>query len=225
MRTFYEYRPEFAKKYSARLDGAAVDCVRVNPLNFEPQLFFSSRRTRGDGFYWLDQIMRSAQLFGAERYVLQGVSSSFDLNGKTDGWAAHMGEITSFCARYGVKLSLVNSRCGLYNRPGVFTELKNACGELLGALNLRAARESGYPYTMYLKDMSGAISEVYLSDATANGETCLPGAGVGDFEEIIKRLRDVSFDGTLLIDSSNFTDEEELKRSLEFVKEKVYKLT
>ena len=73
LKTFYEYRPEFAKKFADRLAGVEVNSIHVNPYSFEPQLFSPLRRVRGDGFYWLDQVLRSAQLFGAKNYTFHGI--------------------------------------------------------------------------------------------------------------------------------------------------------
>ena len=98
LKTFYEYRPEFAKKFASNLGGTEAYSIRVAPYNFEPQLFCDSRRVRGDGFYWLDQVMRSAQLFGAKNYSL-GVKKN-----EVENWDGYIGEIRAFCARYGVNL-------------------------------------------------------------------------------------------------------------------------
>ena len=212
LQTFYEYRPEFAKKYATRTDGAEVLAVRVNPQNFEPQLSSSSRRIRGDGFYWLDQVLRSAQLFGAKNYTFIG-----DCGGD-------IAELFNFCARYGVRLCLENSSFGLYNSPSVFKELKERVDGLAGVFDLKQARLSGYPYPMYLKDMSGAIAYAHLSDFDENGALCLPGTGVFNFKELISRLKDEGFNGALIIDAPSLAEAEELKRSIEFLKETVYKL-
>ena len=98
LKTFYEYRPEFAKKFASNLGGTEAYSIRVAPYNFEPQLFCDSRRVRGDGFYWLDQLLRSVQIFGAENY-------SFGLKrDEVENWDGYIGEIRAFCARYGVNL-------------------------------------------------------------------------------------------------------------------------
>lgn len=210
-KTFYEYRPEFAKKYSPRIDGAEVTAVRVNPQNYEAQLFSPSRRIRGDGFYWLDQILRSAQILGAKNYAFTG------------GRGGDIAEAFNFCARYGVRLCLENARNGLYDRPSVFKELQERAGGLGAVFDLKQARLSGYPYPMYLKDMSGAIAYARISDFNENGEACLPGTGSFNFKELLSRLRDVGFDGALIIDTPS-AEAEEIKRSVEFLKETVYKL-
>lgn len=224
LKTFYEYRPEFVKKYAERAAGVEVNSIHVNPLNFEPQLFFRSRRERGDGFYWLDQIMRSAKLFGAKNYTFHGFVRKDGDGENFDFIAERLREVADFCARYGVKLCLENVRWATYNRPSVFKELKARCPQLSGVLDIKQARKSGYPYQMYIKDMEGAISAVHISDVDGNGKTCLPGQGVCDFKEVFSRLKDAGFDGAVLIECGSFGESDELKRSVEFLKELNYKI-
>lgn len=218
LRTFYEYRPEFAKAFAPDICGVDVHSVRVFPLNFEPQLFSASRRIRGDGLYWLDQIMRSAQLFGAKNYVFRGDAHTV-ANCGFDGLSGYMRGVIEFCARYGINVCIENSSYGLYNRPSVFGELKARCPGLGGAFSLKQARASGYPYQMYLKDMSGAISQVYLSDVGEDGKFCLPNEGITDFSELFKRLKDTGFDGAVFIENEGVGDASRLKNALEFLME------
>ena len=70
--TYYEYRPEFAKKHAPLAEGMDICSIHALSTNFEPQLFSASRRVRGDAYYWLDQLMRSAQLFGTDKYSFHG---------------------------------------------------------------------------------------------------------------------------------------------------------
>lgn len=217
--TFYEYRPEFAKKFAERAAGLEVNSVHVNPQNFESQLFFRGRRERGDGFYWLDQILRSAQLFGAKNYTFHGALRKEDCKEDFDYIAERISEVADFCARYGVQLCLENVRWGLYNRPSVFAELKRRCNNIAGVFDMKQARKSGYPYQMYIKDMAGAISHCHISDVDENGKTCLPGQGVYDFKEIFSRLKDAGFNGAAIIECENFGEQSELKRAVEFLKE------
>lgn len=227
LQTYYEYRPEFAKKYHGGLEGVNVNSVHTLTTNFEPQLFFPARRSRGDGFYWLDQVMRSCQIFGAKRYTFHGISRK---GGERDDFgflAERLNEIIAFCARFGVTLCLENVSWSLYNRPGVFSELKQRSGGLAGAFDLKQARRSGYPYQMYIKEMGQSIAYAHLSDVGADGRMCLPGKGVYDFTEIIKVLTGEGFGGTCLIEaySDNYGEISELKTSLEYLNEIIYKLS
>lgn len=218
LKTFYEYRPEFAEKFSARAEGLEVNSIRVASNNFEPQLFSDSRRVRGDGFYWLDQITRSAQLFGAKYYTFNGGLFCGGECENFDRTAERLREIADFCAGCGVTLSLENSRWTTCNRPEIFREFKSRCPQIAGAFNIKNARESGYPYQMYLSDMAGAISHVLISDVDENGKSCLSNSGIYDFVDIFKRLNGAGFDGAVIIETDNFNDISELKNTVEFLK-------
>lgn len=222
LKSFYEYRPEFAKKYSGIFKG--VDCVKVSSLNYESQLFSRSRRVRGDGFYWLDQVMRSAQLFGAEYYNFQGITINDGLDLNIYEMADRLNEIIYFCSGCGVKVCVENAKFGAYGKPSMFGIFKSRCPQIFGTFNLFNAIKSGYPYGMYLKDMSGAIAQVIVTDIGENGQSCLPGCGLCDFKEIFKLLKDEGFDGNIFIDTINFTDISGLKHSVDFLKEIIYKL-
>lgn len=223
--TFYEYRPEFVKANSSKFSGIEIYSVHSSSTNFEPQLFSSSRRVRGDGFYWLDQFLRSALALGAKKYSFHGyISRSHNVN--FDDIATYLRDICEFAARYGVDVCFENVSWCTYNRPGLFREFKSRCPRLAAVLDLKQARRSGYPINMYIEDMAGAISHVHLSDVTEDGKMCLPGKGVYNFEEIFKRLRGAGFDGPALIEvySRDYGDYSEIKQSLEYLKEIVYKL-
>ena len=147
LKTFYEYRPEFAKKFADRAAGVEVNYIRVNSQNFEPQLFSPSRRVRGDGFYWLDQVLRSAQLFGAKNYVFQCLAT-------TDDSAERLREIADFCARYGI----------------------NLCVEHVGSPQLSGGLVLNRIHA-YLQDMQGTVAAVRVSKADKKVFSQLKSAG------------------------------------------------
>ncbi len=74
--------------------------------------------------------------------------------------------------------------------------------------------------------MKGSISHVHLSDIDENGNVCLIGRGGLNFKEILARLKDAGFDGNLIIEvyPESYSDVTELKASLEYLKEIIYKL-
>ena len=147
LKTFYEYSPEFAKKYAERTAGVEVNSIRVNPQNFESQLFSESRRVRGDGYYWLDQVLRSAQLFGAKNYVFRCLA-------KTDDSAERLIEVADFCARYGVNLCVEHT----------------GCPQVSGGVVLKGIHA-------YLQDLQGTIVAVRVSKADKKTFAQLKDAG------------------------------------------------
>lgn len=219
--TFYEYRPEFSRKLDA--NGIEVGSVHVNTHHIEHALFNPSRRVRGDAYYWLDQVMRSAQALGCKAYSFHGKVGTKD---SVDELADNLRAAVEFCARYGVNLCLENVAWSIYHKPKIFSQLKERIPQLTGVFDIKQARRSGYPYKEYIEDMKGAISHVHLSDVDRDGAMCLPGKGTYNFKEILTRLKDAGFDGNVIIEvyNENFSDIKELKNSLDYLNEIVYKI-
>lgn len=224
--SFYEYRPEFAKSLKAKLGNLQINSVHAMPLNFECNFFNQSRRVRGDGYYWLDQVARSAQLLNCKNYTFHGFARAE--SGKDDlGFIAQMiSEVYSFTASYGVNMCIENTAHYAFNRPEFFKAIRESCPSIYGVFDIKQARRSGYPYSMYLKAMEGAIAYVHISDVNEKGKTCLPGCGVTDYLTLFKRLKDCGFDGNVLIENyrGDFNNFEEVKRSMDFLAEIDYKL-
>ena len=219
--TFYEYRPEFSKALAPQIEGLEVNSLHTVPLNFEGNLFNSTRRVRGDGFYWLDQIARSAQLLKCRNYTFHGFMRAGNMHDDMRFIGERIAEAHGFLSGYGVSLCLENTAHYAYNRPSFFREVKNYCSDLYGVFDLKQARRSGYPYAMYIEDMAGAIGYVHISDMDENGKMCLPGKGVYDFSEIFKRLKGAGFDGSVLLEAyrGDYGGFDEMKDSVEFLKE------
>ena len=219
--TYYEYRPEFSEKLDA--SGIEVNSVHVNTHQIEHSLFNPLRRVRGDAFYWLDQVMRSAQLLGCNKYTFHGTAGSPK---NIDDVVDNLRAAVEFCARYGVNLCLENVAWSLYHKPKIFSYLKERIPQLCGVFDIKQAHRSGYNYKEYIEDMKGSISHVHLSDIDGDGRMCLPGKGTCDFKEILTRLKDTGFDGNIIIEvyNENFSDISEIKTSLEYLNEIVYKI-
>ena len=221
METHYEYRPEFSEKLDTK--NIEVNSVHVNTHHIEHSLFNPSRRVRGDAYYWLDQVMRSAQILGCKAYSFHGKVGKIE---DTEGIVDNLRMAVEFCAGYGVNLCLENVAWSIYNKPKIFSYLKERIPQLLGVFDIKQARRSGYNYKDYIEDMKGAISHVHLSDVDRDGKMCLPGRGTYNFKEILTRLKDSGFDGNVIIEAykDDYSDISELKNSLEYLNEIIDKL-
>ena len=74
--------------------------------------------------------------------------------------------------------------------------------------------------------MGERLAYVHISDFDERGKIRLPGQGKFDFETMIKRLKDVGFDGALLIEvyKDDYQEIEELKLACDKMNELLYKL-
>lgn len=201
LQTFYEYRPEFAKKYAQNLGGIEVCSVETSAHNFEHQLFSPSRRIRGDGFYWLEQVMRSSQLFGAKRYILKAPLLSSD--GDFEDGLQYLNGICEFLAGYGVALCVENSPLGLLSSPSQVQKIKSACPQALFSLDLRGTEQTATDFRKYLKATAGSLAQVVVERADA---------------ELVKQLKSTGFDGEIIVKTQNFTQLPQLEELINQIK-------
>lgn len=228
--SFSEYGYPFAELLKERKGNLFVNSVHDLNTQFEPQLFNANPRVKGDAYAWLGKVMESASALGAPYYTFHGTARmkrAARLEG-ADNFPkiiAGFQEISDFCNRYGVKLCLENVEWATYNRPGVFSRIAAEVPALGGVLDVKQARISEYPYEAYLTEMGARIAHVHVSDVNQDGKICLPGKGVFDFDTLVKRLKDVGFDGALMIEvyTGDYKNAEELKRSCDFLDEILYK--
>jgi sugar phosphate isomerase/epimerase len=204
--------------------------MHILNTQFEPQLFNQNPRTRDDAFLWLRKALSAGRAMGATHYTFHGISrvKRESRSGKYDPkavWGRALEEVRSTCAEYGITLCLETVEWASYNHPGVFRDMREYCPDLHGVLDVKQARISGYPYGMYIKEMAGALAHVHVSDVDDKGKICLPGKGIFNFPELLKRLNDAGFDGPLLIEvyKNDYADPKELKTSCDYLDELIYK--
>ncbi len=228
--TYCEYGQPFADTLLKNKGNLSINSLHILNTQFEPQLFNAHPRARADAFYWLDKVLQSAKILGAPYYTFHGTArmKKAARSGKNDNFPNMIkgfADIISACESYGVALCLENVEWATYNRVGVFERLKKELPALKGVLDIKQARISGYPYEDYLTEMGKDLAYVHLSDYNDMGKMCLPGKGNFDFDTLVKRLKDVGFDGALIIEAytDNYGDEQELLPAIEYLDEKLYK--
>lgn len=229
--SFSEYGKEFATLLKACKGKLFINSVHDLNTEFEPQLFNAHPRVKADAYAWLDKVLDSAEILGAPYYTFHGTArvKRHTRSGKHDDFgrmAAGFAELTAHCKNRGVTLCLENVEWSTYNRPGVFSKIAERVPELRGVLDVKQARISEYPYEAYLEEMGERLAYVHISDRDNEGRIRLPGKGDFDFETLVKRLKDVGFDGALLIEvyKDDYTSVQELKESCEYMNELLDKL-
>ena len=229
--TFSEYKPAFASLLKERMGNLTAHSIHILNSQLEPQLFNRHHKVREDSYETLSQLMESANVLGAKYYTFHGgarfkKASRIPGNDNFARLGECIGEVYDFCKKSGVELCLENVEWSTYNRPGVFSAIKEYVPDLKGVLDVKQARISGFSYEKYLQEMGEDIVTVHLSDVSENGKMCLAGKGTFDFETLLKRLLDVGFDGPLLIEAykDDYKNVEELKESCNFLQEILYKI-
>lgn len=222
--SFSEYGEAFGKLLASKKGNVEVFSVHDLNTQFEPQLFSEHERAKADAFFWLEKVMEAGRELGASHYTFHGTAryKKGTRSGALDNFESigkSFLEIYETCAKYGLKLCLENVEWATYNRTGVFEKIKRYAPDLGGVLDIKQARISGYDYKDYLLEMGESITHVHISDFSKEGKMCLPGKGNFDFKELIARLKDVGFDGPLIIEAykDDYRFIEELKESVQFI--------
>lgn len=230
--SFGEYGRPFAELLASVKGNVRINSVHALNTQFEPQLFSAHPRSKADAYAVLENVLTSANVLGAPYYTFHGTAriKRASRSGENDDFPAIIDgfrQLLSTCQMHGTTLCLENVEWATYNRPGVFSKIAQELPALRGVLDVKQARISGYPYEKYLFEMGERLAYAHLSDIDDNGRICPPGKGNFDFETLIKRLKDVGFDGALLVEVYNkdFDKEEELKLSCDHLNELIYKLT
>ncbi len=218
--SFCEYAPAFAHTLAAAKGGVEIHSVHVLNTQYEPQLYAEHPRVLEDANGWLREVLASANILGARNYTFHGIARlkrTFRENWQR--FSAITAQIYEVCRAAGVRLCYENVEWALYSRPGLFALLKKDCPDLGGVLDIKQARITGYDWREYLADMGESLATVHVSDVTAEGKMCLPGQGVFDFAELFARLRDIGFDGAVLIENyaRDYDEPDELRRSFEYL--------
>lgn len=228
--SFSEYGYPFADLLKERKGELFINSVHDLNTGFEPQLFNAHPRVRADAFGWLEKVLESANALGAPYYTFHGTArmkraarlpNADNFPRMIDGFA----RILDVCRVHGVTLCLENVEWSTYNRPSVFATLAKELPELRGVLDIKQARISGYPYQEYLTEMGNRLAYAHVSDIDDHGKICLPGKGSFDFDTLVKQLKDVGFDGALIVEvyTDNYGDPAELKASCDYLDEILYK--
>ena len=225
--SFSEYEPKFSETLLKKKGNLNVNSVHVLNTQFEPQLFSDHPRVRSDAFLWLDKLLASAHILGAENYTfhaLARLTSTFKENLKKSG--EKLSEIFEYWKEKGERLCLENVEWALYNRPGLFKEFQKYCPGLGAVLDVKQAVISGYPYEEYFDDMGESLAYVHASDFDENGRKVLPGRGRFNFEELFRRLKGAGFNGAVLIENYNddYRELKDLKDSYDYLLEKAEKI-
>ena len=228
--SFSEYEKPFAQMLASKKGNVDVNSVHILNTQFEPQLFNTHPRVQGDAFYWLDKVLQSIQILGAPYYTFHGASrvKRSSRSGINDDFVAikrGFEKIIAACEKYGVTLCLENGEWPTYTRGGLFSKINDDLPKLRTVLDIKQARISEYPYEAYIDEMGERLAYVHISDTDTKGKMCLPGKGTFDFDTLVRRLKDVGFDGAFLIEvyTDNYGDEKELKKSCDYIDEILYK--
>ncbi len=228
LESYCEYNKKFGELLKSLQGDVEVHSIHALTTQFEPQLYSLNERAKADSFEILKGVAEAGKQVGAKYYTFHGGARfkktplviDYERVGKITQ------EIIDAIAPYGISLAYENVHWGYYNYIGFFKELKARTNALKGTLDIKQARQSGIDYKHFLEEMGTDLATVHISDITESGKMCLPGKGTLDVEELMHRLKDVGFNGAMLIEvyKNDFEDNIELFECVDYLNEKADKI-
>ena len=220
--TYCEYEKEFAQSLLSVKKNINVNSMHVLNTQYEPQLYNLNPRAKADAFKMLEKTTTAGEIIGAKYYTFHGMAryKVTPIKMDYDRIGSVTQEVIEVCKKHGITLSYENVHWSYYNYIGFFTEIKKRCPELKGVLDIKQAWQNKIHYGEFIKEMNSDIVTVHVSDVDENGKIVLPGKGNFNFNEMFLRLKDVGFNGTVLIEvyKDSYQNESELFESLNFLK-------
>ncbi len=226
--TYSEYTNDFAKLLSQRLGNLKVHSIHTLNTHFEPQLFGSNERAMVDAFKIYEDCLKVGNTLNCQSYTMHGIAR-FKKNAQYTNYkriAENFEKASNLAKKYNIKLAIENVEWAFYNHVGFYKNVTEYFKDLYTCLDVKQARISGDSYKDYINEMGSSIITVHLSDINDNGHICLPGKGNFDFNDLFIRLKDVGFNGNMLIEvyTDDYEEISEIKDSLDYLRELKYKI-
>ncbi len=226
--TYSEYTLDFGKLLLDRLGKLKVHSIHTLNTHFEPQLFGSSDRALEDAYNIYENCLKVGKLLNANAYTMHGIArfKKGALYNNYKKIAQNFEVASTLAKKYDIKLCVENVEWAFYNHVGFYKNISQYFDGLYTCLDVKQARISGDSYVDYINEMGDKIITVHLSDVNDEGHICLPGKGNFDFNDLFCRLKDVGFNGDMLIEvyTDDYDEISEIKDSLDYLRELKYKI-
>ncbi len=221
--TLSEYEASFVDMLNDRLQSEGIQAYSVHALNtqFEPQLFNAAQRTRADAEIIYRKVLCAAQKLGAKYYTFHGsIRMKKGAYFSPVAIGKRMCELGEIASEYGVTLCLENVHWALFNEPSFYQEMKTYAKNVGTVLDIKQARQSGVDWREYISVMGASLKNVHVSDVDEEGNITMVGKGIFPFDELIKRLEEVGYDGPIIIEqySKNYENYAEVEASVDYLK-------
>ena len=222
LETHSEYSAAFGALVKERLAG--LSCLSVHPkgTQFEQDLFGRSARQAQDALRAFRGVCEAGQALGARYYVFHG---PYSVSGRLRPEAVHelterMARLRGIAAEHGLELLWENvSWCAL-REPRDVRFMMEQLPDIGFVLDVKQALRAGVRPMDMLEAMGSRVRHVHALDQDAEGRLCLPGQGEQDWPALMRRLRELGYEGAVILEPYEWMarDHEALRRSLDFLR-------
>lgn len=216
-----ELSAEFAALVRENLGGAA--CVSVHPpIGFENYMARRPARQKRDAFDQFRRVLDAGAALGAKTYVYHGRSTPL-LKALPWDLAWNVEALLPMCeeaAQRGMVIGWENvSWCQLTD-PDRVLEARKALPQVRFTLDIKQAMRAGCDPMAFVRAMGSQLGHVHVCDWREDGTLCLPGEGSFPFDKLMESLREVGYDGPIVMEPylKLIESDEALLRSLAFMR-------
>lgn len=210
-------------------DSIVNNCnVKVNSIHtltnqFEPELFSLNPRAAADAESVMRKALNTGKKLGAKYYTFHGATRLKKINYNFDysRLGRVVGHIMDMCNEYGLELSYETVHWAYFNTPEYFVKLKEQCPNLKATIDIKQIMQAGENYRDFLNVIGKDLTTVHLCDYDSDRKLYIPGRGTFDFVELFKRLQDIGYNGSCIMEvyPQGYENLAQLKTSYEYLLE------
>lgn len=219
-----EAKPEFARLLRSIADDHGIKVTAIHPYcsEIEGMTFFGRYPRRfDDGIEEYRRMFEVCGITGAEHLVFHGAKPMLHIDDEL--YFERYERLMRAGEAMGVTICQENvARC-VSRDAGFLKRMREALPDVSFTFDVKQSIRAGVSVEETIEAMGPNIRRVHISDHRPDCDCVPPGLGYMNYPKLFKSLKNVGFDGELMIELYrwNFASEEELERSSRFLKELV----
>lgn len=221
LETHSEYCESFGREVRRRLGALPCPSVHAKGTQFEPDLFGRSHRQAEDALRIFTGVCEAGEALGAGYYVFHGPGNARNAlpPDKVNALQERFGRMREIAGQHGMEILWENVSWCSIRTPEDVNRARELLPGLHFVLDIKQAQRGGVDVVDMIHAMGRDICHVHVLDWDGQGNLCLPGEGVADWPRLLRELKNVGYDGTILLEPYEYLarDESALRRSLEYL--------
>jgi len=164
----------------------------------------------------------AGQALGAKYYVFHGPGNARNAlpPDKVNALQERFGCMREIAAARGMEILWENVSWCSIRTPQDVRRARELLPGLHFVLDVKQALRGGVDVLEMIRAMGRDIRHVHVLDWNEQGDLCLPGEGIVDWAGVLHALRNVGYDGTILLEPYEYLarDEAALRKSLAYLR-------
>jgi len=203
-----------------------VRCTSVHPLGgYENYMAGRPQRQVQDAFAHFERVMEAGQELGARVFVYHGRNTPLlsPLPWDLEWNKRAIAPMCEMAEKRGMAIGWENVYWCQLTEPERVLEARVALPQVRFTLDIKQAMRANCDPIEFVYAMGDRLCNVHVCDWRENGTLCLPGEGVFDFDALFAALKEVRYDGPVIMEPYYRLIEsgEALERSIAFMREKM----